>query len=211
MICQQNTSLCQHTVVLSQHTMVPFNHTVAGSEHSSHADPSYTLSDDASVVARHMKAAVLCCAVQPGHAWLSQHYKWALDRVFLEQGHSHVIIVEDDMLFSPDFLHFFEATAVLLERDPSLWCVSTWNDNGLKSYDWDPMRMVWPLLLCASACVCGAAVPGCGCFYQWPAVGAVKVSKSFEAFVHAVRIHTDAFRISRHCNKHSISSVASNW
>ena len=60
------------------------------------------------------------------------------------------------MLFSPDFLHFFEATAVLLERDPSLWCVSTWNDNGLKSYDWDSMRMVWPLLLCASAaCVCG--------------------------------------------------------
>ncbi|KAL3157358.1 hypothetical protein ABBQ32_011839 [Trebouxia sp. C0010 RCD-2024] len=76
------------------------------------------------------------------HAWLSQHYKWALDRAFLEEGHSHVIIVEDDMLFSPDFLQFFEATAVLLDHDPTLWCVSTWNDNGLKSYDWDAVRML---------------------------------------------------------------------
>ncbi len=49
------------------------------------------------------------------------------------------------MLFSPDFLHFFAATAVLLEQDPSLWCISTWNDNGLKTFDWDPMRMVLPL------------------------------------------------------------------
>ena len=90
---------------------------------------------------------VRCSVVQPGHAWLSQHYKWALDRAFLEQGHSHVIIVEDDMLFSPDFLHFFEATAVLLERDPTLWCISTWNDNGLKTFDWDPMRMVGSLCI----------------------------------------------------------------
>ena len=80
--------------------------------------------------------------LQPGHAWLSQHYKWALDRVFLEKQHSHAIIVEDDMLFSPDFLHYFQATAVLLDRDPSLWCISTWNDNGLKTFDWDPARMV---------------------------------------------------------------------
>lgn len=38
---------------------------------------------------------------QAGHAWLAQHYKWGLDRVFLERGHSHVVVVEDDMLFSP--------------------------------------------------------------------------------------------------------------
>lgn len=41
---------------------------------------------------------------QPGYAWLAQHYRWALDRVFLEQGHSHVVIVEDDMVFSPGAL-----------------------------------------------------------------------------------------------------------
>lgn len=32
--------------------------------------------------------------VQPGHAWLSQHYKWGLDKVFWEQNHSHAIIIE---------------------------------------------------------------------------------------------------------------------
>ena len=40
-------------------------------------------------------------AGQAGHAWLAQHYKWGLDKVFLEEQHSHVVVVEDDMLFSP--------------------------------------------------------------------------------------------------------------
>ncbi len=78
---------------------------------------------------------------QPSHAWLAQHYKWALDKVFIERAHSHVIIVEDDMLFSPDFLSFFKQTAILLVRDQSLWCISTWNDNGLATHAQDSMRM----------------------------------------------------------------------
>jgi GR25 family glycosyltransferase involved in LPS biosynthesis len=41
--------------------------------------------------------------------------------VFLDKRHSHVIIAEDDMLFSQDFVAFFKQTAVLLQRDPSLW------------------------------------------------------------------------------------------
>lgn len=78
---------------------------------------------------------------QPGHAWLAQHYKWAIDRIFLERRHSHLIIAEDDMLFSPDFVAYFKQTAVLLERDPSLWCVSTWNDNGMAKLARDPRRL----------------------------------------------------------------------
>ena len=78
---------------------------------------------------------------QPGHAWLAQHYKWAIDKVFLERHHTHVIIVEDDMLFSSDFLTLFKQTAVLLEEDQSLWCVSTWNDNGLESHAHNPKRL----------------------------------------------------------------------
>ena len=78
---------------------------------------------------------------QPGHAWLAQHYKWAIDKIFIDRAHSHVIIVEDDMLFSPDFLVFFKQTAHLLARDESLWCISTWNDNGLASHARDPLRL----------------------------------------------------------------------
>lgn len=81
--------------------------------------------------------------MQPGHAWLAQHYKWGLDRAFLEKSHSHVIILEDDMIFAADFLHYFEAMAVLLEADPSLYCISSWNDNGRQhDYHWDNKRMV---------------------------------------------------------------------
>ena len=49
---------------------------------------------------------MLC--VQAGHAWLSQHYRWGLSKLFEERGHSHAIILEDDMLLSPDFLTLFE-------------------------------------------------------------------------------------------------------
>lgn len=41
--------------------------------------------------------------------------KWALDRIFLELHYSHAIVLEDDMLFSPDFLSYFEQTAWLLQ------------------------------------------------------------------------------------------------
>ena len=70
---------------------------------------------------------------QQGQAWLAQHYKWALDRVLLERNHSHAILLEDDMVFSPDFVRFFAQTAWLLDADPTLWCVSSWNDNGFES------------------------------------------------------------------------------
>ncbi|CAN0046642.1 unnamed protein product, partial [Discosporangium mesarthrocarpum] len=43
-----------------------------------------------------------------------------------------VVIVEDDLLFSPDFLDMFEANAPILERDPSTLVLSAWNDNGYR-------------------------------------------------------------------------------
>ena len=44
-----------------------------------------------------------------------------------------VIIVEDDLIFSPDFLDFFEAFSPALAIDPTLWLISAWNDNGFES------------------------------------------------------------------------------
>ena len=41
-----------------------------------------------------------------------------------------------------DFLLYFEATAPLLAADPSLWCISSWNDNGfVKGHDWQAARL----------------------------------------------------------------------
>jgi hypothetical protein len=69
----------------------------------------------------------------PGHVALAAHYGWALRRAFGDTGASHVIILEDDMLVSADFLTFFAAAAPLLRADPTLWCASSWNDNGAKA------------------------------------------------------------------------------
>ena len=73
----------------------------------------------------------LAGAKQQGQAYVAQHYMWALGRAFGERGASHVLIVEDDMTFAPDFLAFFEATARQLDSDPTLLAVSSWNDNGM--------------------------------------------------------------------------------
>ena len=61
---------------------------------------------------------------------ISEHFRAALEAVLTRRGHSHVVLVEDDLLLSPDFLRLFWQSAWLLERDPSLWCVSAWNDQG---------------------------------------------------------------------------------
>lgn len=79
-------------------------------------------------------------AVQPGHKKfqgyykISRHYRWALNQVFKTLSHSSVVIVEDDLEVAPDFFEYFRALLPLLQSDPSLWCVSAWNDNGRDGY-----------------------------------------------------------------------------
>ena len=51
-------------------------------------------------------------------------------------------LVQDDMKLAPDFFSFFNATAPLLDRDPSLFCVSSWNDHGQAQFVRDPARLV---------------------------------------------------------------------
>lgn len=73
----------------------------------------------------------------PGTMYLAAHYKWILDYLFTSgpTQHSHVIILEDDMRVSHDVLEMFEALAPLLEVDPTVWCISSWNDNGFRTFD----------------------------------------------------------------------------
>ncbi|XP_063389868.1 alpha-1,3-mannosyl-glycoprotein 2-beta-N-acetylglucosaminyltransferase-like [Cydia fagiglandana] len=58
------------------------------------------------------------------------HYKYALNYVFKTLKHKAVIILEDNLDISPDFFEYFLGTYPLLKKDPSIWCVSAWNDNG---------------------------------------------------------------------------------
>lgn len=65
-----------------------------------------------------------------GYYKIARHYKWALNQIFHTFNHSAVIIVEDDLDISPDFFEYFSALFPILHNDPSLWCISAWNDNG---------------------------------------------------------------------------------
>lgn len=40
------------------------------------------------------------------------------------------IRLQEDMDLAPDFFSFFEALTPRLDRDPTLMCISSWNDHG---------------------------------------------------------------------------------
>ncbi|KAH7725358.1 UDP-GlcNAc:a-3-D-mannoside-beta-1 [Aphelenchoides avenae] len=62
--------------------------------------------------------------------FIAQHYEWALDKVVKEMGYKTILITEDDLDLAEDFFSYFSATKHLLYDDPTVWCVSAWNDNG---------------------------------------------------------------------------------
>ncbi|XP_023726249.1 alpha-1,3-mannosyl-glycoprotein 2-beta-N-acetylglucosaminyltransferase isoform X2 [Cryptotermes secundus] len=65
-----------------------------------------------------------------GYFKIARHYGWALNYTFFKFNFDTVIIVEDDLDIAPDFFEYFLGTYPILKRDPTLWCVSAWNDNG---------------------------------------------------------------------------------
>jgi len=70
-------------------------------------------------------------ASMDGASRIATHYKFALSKTFeLRPEAPAVIIIEDDLLFSPDFYTYFHENAALLEQDNSLFIISAWNDNG---------------------------------------------------------------------------------
>lgn len=80
-----------------------------------------------------------------GYAKILRHFQFALGAVLgappSGRGHTHAVVFEDDLLLSPDTLLYFWSTAWLLEHDPSLWCVSAWNDQGYPHVAIDPSAL----------------------------------------------------------------------
>ncbi|CAK9033615.1 3-mannosyl-glycoprotein 2-beta-N-acetylglucosaminyltransferase (N-glycosyl-oligosaccharide-glycoprotein N-acetylglucosaminyltransferase I) (GNT-I) (GlcNAc-T I) [Durusdinium trenchii] len=61
---------------------------------------------------------------------ISEHFRFVLEESFVKKGFEFAVFLENDLLVAPDFLWLFRASAWLLTADPSLFCVSAWNDNG---------------------------------------------------------------------------------
>lgn len=63
---------------------------------------------------------------------ISEHFKFALTQAFSEHHFEYAIFLENDLTAAPDFIRYFRVAGPLLEEDPTLFCVSAWNDNGFK-------------------------------------------------------------------------------
>lgn len=106
------------------------------SQDCGHADTAEVIRSYGNKVAHLKQPDLSDIAVPPqhkkfqGYYKISRHYRWALNQVFKNLSHSSVVIVEDDLEVAPDFFEYFRAMLPLLKSDPSLWCVSAWNDNG---------------------------------------------------------------------------------
>lgn len=99
---------------------------------------------------------------------IAQHFGWAFGKLFDTGNLDEVIVLEDDIEIAPDFFSYFRGTIPLMRRDPTIWTVSAWNDNGAASMVgdreqlhrtdffpglgwfltrslWEEVRDVWPL------------------------------------------------------------------
>ena len=70
---------------------------------------------------------------------IQQHYKKSLSKTFDDFPNAKAaIILEEDLEVSDDFFDYLSQTFPLLESDPSLYCISAWNDQGYKHSVHDP-------------------------------------------------------------------------
>ncbi|CAE8650780.1 unnamed protein product, partial [Polarella glacialis] len=70
-----------------------------------------------------------------------EHYRRSLDHAvrqhFRAESFRSLLVLEEELVFSPDLLTFSAQLEPLLFKDRSLWCISAWNDNGLAPYTAD--------------------------------------------------------------------------
>ena len=72
---------------------------------------------------------------------ITNHYRLILEYVFARD-YDFAILVESDLILSPDFLEYMLGGAFLLDpiRNYNLFCISAWNDNGVHAVVLDPAR-----------------------------------------------------------------------
>ena len=67
---------------------------------------------------------------EPPFLKIFRHYVLMFHKIFDEYKHSHLLVLEDDLLISPSILSFLDQTSRVLDKDPSLLCISLFNDNA---------------------------------------------------------------------------------
>ena len=86
-------------------------------------------------VAQHSPECVEACRI-------TQHYKKSLTETFNAFPDAPAMIIfEEDLEVSDDILDYFNQTYPLLEKDPSVYCISAWNDHGYNHSVNDPSML----------------------------------------------------------------------
>ncbi|KNC50219.1 alpha-1,3-mannosyl-glycoprotein 2-beta-N-acetylglucosaminyltransferase [Thecamonas trahens ATCC 50062] len=70
--------------------------------------------------------------------FIAQHFQFALTQLFDVYGYTQVVLIEEDLEVAPDFFEYMAAALPVLRADPSLYCVSAYNDNGKPNVVADP-------------------------------------------------------------------------
>lgn len=77
-----------------------------------------------------------------GASRIAKHYKYSLTSVFNKYPNANsLIIIEDDLLFSPDFYEYFQYNAPILQFDSTAFVLSAWSDNGFLDKIHDPYEL----------------------------------------------------------------------
>jgi hypothetical protein len=80
---------------------------------------------------------------EDGSVRIAKHYKYSLSQAFnIFPNAPAIVIVEDDLLFSPDFYDYMHSNAAVLEIDKSTFLLSAWNDNGFKGKVREPYSLL---------------------------------------------------------------------
>ena len=61
-------------------------------------------------------AVVRCRRESLAYYRIANHYRWVFQQLFDCFQYDRVIVVEDDMVFAPDFFSYFEATSHVLDQ-----------------------------------------------------------------------------------------------
>ncbi|RNA19337.1 O-linked-mannose beta-1-2-N-acetylglucosaminyltransferase 1-like [Brachionus plicatilis] len=77
------------------------------------------------------------CKIESSYNY-TEIYRKALVQAFetdLTDSNENVIIIEEDLILSPDFLYFFTQLYDTFTKDPNIAAISTWNPNGFTQLD----------------------------------------------------------------------------
>ncbi|KYR00722.1 GlcNAc transferase [Tieghemostelium lacteum] len=62
--------------------------------------------------------------------YINQHYRFMFSFIFDRLHLENIIVLEDDLVLSSDSMGYFTLLSRLMKYDPSIFCVSAWNDNA---------------------------------------------------------------------------------